>query len=112
MSDPRLEGTWYNSNSGGEYYLPGDDPYPLGSPLEIDAVTWRMENDEGAWQGSFLETTFPDDESSVGPLVMIGEGAYEGLTAVMITDGEDCPNTQGYIIEDSIPEPPVPQTGQ
>ena len=70
VSDPRLEGTWYNSNSVSvEYYLPGDDPStPWAAPLEIDAVTWRMENDEGAWEGSFLApTTFPDDEGSVGP---------------------------------------------
>ena len=75
--------------------------------------TDRIENDEGAWQGSLLEIDFADGENIDGPLVMAGEGAYEGLTAVtIIAFGAVCPNTRGYIIEGSVPAPPVPQTDQ
>jgi hypothetical protein len=107
VSDPRLDGTWYNSINGDTYTLPGGDPGPT-----FDAWTHRIENDEGAWQGSLLEIDFADGESFDGNLVMIGEGAYEGLTAVgIIQFGAACPNTRGYIIEGTIPEPPVPNTG-
>mgnify|MGYP003545272335 CR=1 FL=1 len=51
----------------------------------------------------------------VGPMVMVGEGAYEGLTAIVAFPddwaGDDC-TVSGYIIEGSIPAPPVPQTGE
>jgi hypothetical protein len=104
VSDPRLEGTWYNSVDKDEY-SPGPGLY---------AVTHRVENDEGAWQGSHVILGFPDGEEAAGPVVMTGEGAYEGLAAVaMIGFGEaPCPNTRGYIVEGSVPAPPVPQTGR
>jgi hypothetical protein len=113
VSDPRLDGTWYNTSVGDEYTLPGDDPSP---DLGMYPTTHRIENDEGAWEGSFLVVNFDGDESW-GPLALIGEGAYEGLTAVATMDfggtcSEDRPNTRGYIIEGSVPAPPVPQTGQ
>jgi hypothetical protein len=105
VSDPRLEGTWYNSVDFDEYTPAGPN---------LSAVTHRIENGEGAWQGSLLILGFPDGEEVIGPIVMTGEGAYDGLTAVAMDGfGEaPCPNTRGYIIEGSVPAPPVPQTGQ
>jgi hypothetical protein len=42
---------------------------------------------------------------------MVGEGAYEGLTAIFARpENSNC--VRGYIIEGTIPAPPVPQTGQ
>ena len=79
VSDPRLVGTWYNSVDGDHYTNPGGGASPT-----FDAWTHRIENDEGAWQGSLVGIDFPDGERSDGPLVLIGEGAYEGLTAVTI----------------------------
>jgi hypothetical protein len=110
VSDPRLDGTWYNSFDSDQYASSGGgDPGP-----EFGTWTHRIENDEGAWQGSGMRIDFADGESLDGPLVLIGEGAYEGLTAVgIIRFGEaPCPNTRGYIIEGGVPAPPVPQTGQ
>jgi hypothetical protein len=40
---------------------------------------------------------------------MTGEGSYEGLTAIIAGPGDICKS--GYIIEGSVPAPPVPQTG-
>jgi hypothetical protein len=110
VSDPRLEGTWYLTEDNDTYSGPGTDGLIIG--------TWtrRIENDEGAWQGTTHQSIdFPDGESVggyPGPYVMIGEGAYEGLTAIL-THGDDditCPNTRGYIFEGTIPSPTV-QTG-
>jgi hypothetical protein len=107
VTDPRLDGTWYNSINGDTYTLPGGEPGPV-----FDIWTHRIENDEGAWQGSLLEIDFADGDSFDGNLVLIGEGAYDGLTAVTIINfGAACPNTRGYIIEGSVPAPPVPNTG-
>ena len=46
-------------------------------------------------------------------MVMLGEGAYQGLTAIVVFPafGEDCA-VKGYIIEGSVPASPVPQAGQ
>jgi hypothetical protein len=55
---------------------------------------------------------FPDGESHHPSFVLNGEGAYQGLTAVgTIGFGATCPNTRGYIIDGSVPAPPVPNTG-
>jgi hypothetical protein len=77
-------------------------------------VTHRIENDDGVWQGSLLILGFPDGEEATGPTVMTGEGAYEGLSAVVMIGFREapCPNTRGYIIEGGVPAPPVPRTGQ
>jgi hypothetical protein len=101
VSDPRLDGAWYQSWDGDAYTLPGGEPGPL-----ISAVTLRAENDEGAWQGSSVSIELPDGTATSAPLVMTGEGAYQGLTAVLA--GEGC--FQGYIIE--VPAPPLPNTAE
>ena len=106
VSDPRLDGTWYNSLDSDEYTNSKGDPVPA-----FGTWTHRIENDEGAWEGTLLAVDFAGDESS-GPLGLIGEGAYEGLTAVATIDFDGaCPNTRGYIIEGGVPAPPAPQTG-
>jgi hypothetical protein len=114
VSDPRLDGTWFTSWDADQYVGPGDDPGPV-----FVTMTQRIVTDEGAWQGSAVRLEFPDDDPPRFPLeVLIGEGAYEGLTAVVqpddsVTDPSGpCPNNRGYIIEGSVPAPPVPQTGQ
>jgi hypothetical protein len=108
VSDPRLDGTWYASLDGDQYTLPQGVPGP-----GVSTWTTRIENDEGAWQGSTVTVEFPDGESLRGPLVLTGEGAYEGLTAVAIELDEDvCPNSRGYIINGAVPPPRVPSTGR
>jgi hypothetical protein len=105
VSDPRLEGTVYFADNSDDYTLPGN-----GGDASFGANTYRIENDEGAWQGSAQNLHFPDGTGVTGPYVMVGEGAYEGLTAIFTWPVEgDC--MRGYIIEGTIPAPPVPQTG-
>ena len=118
VSDPRLEGTLYQAVNQDDYTLPGDEPSagisdsrPTG--LAIATFTNRIENDEGAWEGSAVQLDSPDGTTYVAPLVMTGEGAYEGLTAIVgfVDIWNDCAVT-GYIIDGSVPAPPTPQTGQ
>jgi hypothetical protein len=117
VSDPRLEGTLYQAVNQDDYTLPGDEPNagisdnrPTG--LAIGTFTNRIENDEGAWEGSAVQLDFPDGTTYVAPLVMSGEG-YEGLTAIVgfVDIWSDCAVT-GYIINGSVPGPPTPQTEQ
>jgi hypothetical protein len=109
VSDPRLEGTWYLTEDNDAYSGPETDGMIIG--------TWtrRIENDDGAWQGTTHQTIdFPDGEhvgGYPGPYVMIGEGAYAGLTAILTHSESGCPNTRGYIFEGTIPAPPVRQAG-
>jgi hypothetical protein len=108
VSDPRLEGDLYQAWDGDEYTLPGNELGPV-----IVVFTDRIENDEGAWQGSVVALGLPDDSGTWGTMVMTGEGAYEGLTALVSFDDSrgECV-VKGYIIDGSIPEPPEPTIGQ
>jgi hypothetical protein len=117
-SDPRLDGTLYQAWDQDEYGLPGGESTSgifSGRPTGVSIVVFtnRIENDDGAWQGSVAMLNSPDGTTYVGPMVMTGEGAYEGLTAIVgwVDFWNRCDVT-GYIIEGGIPAPPVPQTGQ
>jgi hypothetical protein len=105
MSDPRLEGTLYEARDEDTYTLPGNEKGP-----HFGVRTYRIENDEGAWQGSAVSLESTDGRYYYGPYVMTGEGAYEGLTAILVNPDQSNRFT-GYIIEGTIPAPPVPQTG-
>jgi hypothetical protein len=111
VSDPRLDGTLYHASNGDVYTLPDNEAGPT-----FEMFTKRIENDEGAWEGSAVLLSSPDGTTYVGPTVMTGEGAYEGLTAIIANDpdtwAESSSCVTGYIIEGSIPAPPTPQTGQ
>ena len=102
VSDPRLDGTWHATAVDDVYSGPGSDGLIIGT------WTQRIENADGAWQGSHQSIDFPDGQAeggSAGLYVMIGEGAYEGLTAFTVLgqatasrdDTADCPNIRGYI---------------
>ena len=80
MSDPRLDGTMTYSEDLDQYLAPGS--YALGT------VTYRIENDDGAWQGS---TPIFKEGSEDGPsvVVLVGEDTYQGLYAVMDTSDWD-----------------------
>jgi hypothetical protein len=106
VSDPRLEGTYTRSWDEDEYF---------SGPafLSIVVTTDRIENDEGAWQGTSVWYRPAEGEPSFAPMVMVGEGAYEGLTAILggVERYGECAVT-GYIIDGSIPAPPVPPSDQ
>jgi len=102
MSDPRLQGNYAISFDTDAYYPPG----VVDSLDVIGAGTWRIENDEGAWQGSYH---IVGGAPVVVPLV--GEGAYDGLTAIVESafSESDCAwEWSGLIIDRGLPEYPEP----
>jgi hypothetical protein len=103
-TDDRLSGTHYYSWDADAYALPGG-----GTPTSW-AEGHRIENDEGAWQGSSVGFTDADDVSVGGAAVLIGEGAYEGLTAIIATsiEGGCFLNFRGFVI--SVPATRAPDT--
>ncbi len=105
MSDPRLQGDCYISYDDDEYVSPAGSSMGTG--------TWRIENEEGAWQGSYAVLGI-GDRSSVVTAPLVGEGAYEGLTAVWESayDPVACDwEVWGLIIEGDVPAAPEPFTG-
>jgi hypothetical protein len=103
-TDDRLSGTHYNSFNSDTYTLPG------GGTQMAWAEAHQIENDEGTWQGSSVGFSDTGDDSETGPTVLIGEGAYEGLTAIIVTSIEgDCfLNVRGFVT--SVPATPAPVT--
>ena len=103
-TDPRFSGTHYYSWDGDIYTLASGDDGP-----QVAADGLRIENDEGAWQGSGTSVTLPDGTSAYSPLVLTGEGTYEGLTAVLLwIEGSCFFDFRGIVME--FPDPPVPAT--
>jgi hypothetical protein len=100
-TDDRLSGTHYTSFNSDTYTLPD------GGTLTSWAEAHQIENDEGAWHGSSVGFTDAGEVSETGPAVLIGEGSYEGLTAIIFTSIEgDCfLNVRGFVT--SVPATPA-----
>lgn len=83
ISDPRLEGTLHVSFDSYELWYPerGEDAVTVGH------ATWRIENEDGAWEGSYPTVSLTPFDS----MLLVGEGAYEGLVAAWTSQyDEDC----------------------
>ena len=106
MSDPRLEGDYYISYDSDDY----DSP----TVTSVGTGTWRIENSEGAWQGSFTNIKYPESTTIVST-VLVGEGAYDGLTAVWESTNHrplECAwAVRGLILEGHVPAAPEPYMG-
>jgi hypothetical protein len=103
-TDPRFSGTHYTSWDADEYTLASGAKGPSAY-----AEGHRIENAEGAWQGAAAVATLPDGTTAAGPVVLTGEGAYEGLTAVLFVIEDSCFfDFRGLVME--FPDPPVPAT--
>lgn len=107
MSDPRLEGDYYVSYDSDDYRSP--------TVTSVGSGTWRIENEEGAWQGSFTNIKYPDSTTIVST-ALVGEGAYDGLTALWESTNHrplECAwEVRGLILEGEVPAAPEPYTGQ
>jgi hypothetical protein len=72
----------------------------------------RVENAGGAWQEQpHLTLEFADGSASAHTTAFIGEGGYEGLTALTEFDYTTAGHfaLRGIIVEAPAPEPPVLQ---
>ena len=97
-SDPRLPAvktTIFNFNS---YPGEGDGRGVMGQ------TTMRMEDSVGAWTGGAMTMQYVDGRG-VGWDTYFGEGAYEGLVAVLQCTSEGC---EGQIFEGERPPMPDP----
>jgi hypothetical protein len=107
MSDPRLEGDYYVSYDSDDYESP--------TVTSVGTGTWRIENREGAWQGSFTNIKYPESTTIVST-ALVGEGAYEGLTAVWEATNHrpvECAwAIRGLILAGIVPAAPEPYTGE
>ena len=80
MDDARLAGSYTLIGNG--------DEFPQADTPERVEIGWgelRIENEDGAWSGTFA-TTYDSAETYETSLVlyeMTGEGAYEGLSALL-----------------------------
>jgi S-formylglutathione hydrolase FrmB len=107
MSDPRLNG---------DYFVSVDMDYHSGpgSSGEVWGITRRIENAEGAWQGSTTSAVLGGD-NTVTTIVLAGEGAYEGLTTLFeetYDNGTCSSEVRGLIIEGEPPAAPEPYLGE
>jgi hypothetical protein len=102
----------------GSYYISYDSDEYRGSQgtTSVGSETWRIENGEGAWQGSSTGVNFADGHPSVLTIALVGEGAYEGLTAIWESvynpSGLCSWDVRGVIIEGGPPAVPEPFIGE
>ena len=108
-SDPRLSGAGSVRNAG--LPLPGDEVFVV-----LVTQSLRVANDEGAWTGGGWLYAVPSEEAGgVGQdepaWVLTGEGAYDGLTAMLRPDFAADGSFGGVIVAAEPPAaPPVPES--
>ena len=104
-SDPRLPSLLL-SNVNTNWHAVGEDD------VGQFAQTHRLVGEDGDWVGT--EYGFVGPESSLGLQVYTGEGAYEGLSAMLagtdVVDADGNKNTiwNGYIFASELPPMPDP----
>lgn len=76
-----------------------------GGRFMVTRTSIRLDGADGAWVGTGVGLGYPDGTSE-GQDVLVGEGAYEGLTAVLHC-GTDL-GCDGYIFEGPMPTQPDP----
>ncbi len=102
MSDSRLSGiaTWMTS----------DDRYLGAANASVGYDTLSIENEDGVWREvPQIRIEFPGaSEADTSVTVLEGEGAYEGLVAVLqVTAGDAGREYEGFIIDGGLP--PFPE---
>jgi hypothetical protein len=102
VTDPRLEGDIYQRWESDGYAVPDGETGPT-----VAAMTWRIENDEGAWEGGQMELVLSDGTQLQALTTLTGEGAYEGLTALMGVVGfeDGCTADVRGVIVEGVPAP-------
>jgi len=82
MSDPRLSGTFEVTYNQDVY----DDAAGDLSQFLVGAGTYRIENEAGAWEGPniFLNEGASGTATVSDTGILVGSGAYEGLSAFLV----------------------------
>jgi hypothetical protein len=107
MSDRRLEGTIHHTWESDTYSAP-----TVVSGPQVWAATWRIVNDAGAWEIRSLGGQYTEGDPIGGDAaeIMVGQGSYEGLIAILEVTAElDCGvEVKGMIFDGApVPEPYV-----
>jgi hypothetical protein len=107
-SDPRLTGTATTMWNADVYRVDGQT-------YSVSAQAWEVRNDSGGWlcrnpdglsRGSGL---LGDPVQGTEMLTCVGNGAHDGLMAILVADWAAAPNTtiEGLIIPGEVP--PLPE---
>ena len=100
-TDPRLSGTWtviQNGQGMGEF----GDPDRHG----VYTGTARLENEDGAWVGEVL--SFNSEPYERLRLIVEGEGAYAGWTAIIDQADQEWSGFRGVVFDFGMPPLPDP----
>jgi hypothetical protein len=113
--DPRFSGVSrniWNEDQYSEGLTRGSSPRMATDRVgSIKAGRERIENDAGAWEGTWTDLAVESFDEVSGWFV--GEGAYEGLTAyVVITDAQGGAKVWGVIMPDGPLTPPDALPGE
>ncbi len=90
MDDPRISGVWEQTGSV--------DEFPQSDTDERVEVSWgelTITNDEGTWAGTWT-STYDSAAVSETPLIqyqLTGDGAYEGLSAILFVTSSGWPRS-------------------
>jgi hypothetical protein len=91
MSDPRLQGDAYQTYESDDYLTQGSATGP-----SIIASTLSIVNEDGAWVSTLYRATVDGaDLGDAGTQVFVGQGAYEGLVAVVSGEEQAVPRPEG-----------------
>jgi hypothetical protein len=109
-SDPRLPSEMV-SRMNVDTYLAEDDI------VQTFAETYRLEGSEGVWTGTGRALAMEHGHEADWLMVLTGEGAYEGLSAMLVRetvrgdpDRDEIDHTlmKGYVVEGELPPMPDP----
>ena len=106
-SDPRISGTWAEVYNFRGWEAPDDTGLPFSPSIISGAV--RIENDDGAWVGASSE--FGSAFHNYEWIELRGEGAYDGLTAVVRSTQDFATGAETYdgvIVPGTPPDHPAP----
>jgi len=107
-TDPRFKGRMLIAWDADRYPEGAD-----GSQLTVTTVVRRVENADGAWQGSAttvsdtVTASGTDDPPTPETVVFMGEGGYAGLTAIVVFSPITNSQLRGVIFRGSPPPPPA-----
>ena len=103
ISDERFDGTYVNQLAG---YEDGD---PDVDGIGAYSALWEITDEDGSWVGETASFRFPPDSYNTFTVMLDGQGAYEGLTAVMEADfTDDCGfDIRGVVVDGELPATPV-----